>query len=213
MHAMSPRKRNWMRGLGLLVALAAWLTAPARPVLACSCAMSPGPDAEFSRSAAVFTGTVTGISQRTGLFLLDRIRQLFGLSPQVSSLDSVHVNLAVANSWKGVTTTPVTVVTGQGDADCGYGFDHGRQYLVYAYENGAMLGTNICMRTAEVGVAATDLAYLSTRPVLTVTQSPSRTPLLCLAGAALALGSLALAGGTAWVWCRRAASLTTTEPA
>ena len=169
--------------------------------------MPGGPDAEFSKAVAVFTGTVTGLGQRGGFDLLDRIRFYFGYAPQNMGMDSVRATLAVADSWKGVTTSPVVVVTGFGGGDCGFGFAQGQQYLVYAYHNGPALGTNMCWRSGEISQVATDLAYLQTQPTLVVTQSASTSPVLwVLAGGVLVLGLLALAGGGAWVWRRRAAS-------
>jgi hypothetical protein len=207
MHAMTPRAQLWIRGLGLLIALATLAAVPVRPVAACSCAMPGGPDAEFSKAAAVFTGTVSGLGQRSGFNLLDRIRFYFGFAPQIMGMDSVRATLDVASSWKGVTTTPVTVVTGFGGGDCGFGFSQGQQYLVYAYHNGPALGTNMCWRSGEISQVATDLAYLQTQPTLVVTQSANPAlSLWLLAGAALLLGLLVMAGGGAWVWRHRAAS-------
>jgi hypothetical protein len=65
------------------------------------------------------------------------------------------------------------VFTGLGDADCGYGFRLGGQYLVYAYrQKDGSLYTGICSRTRPLSEAADDLAYIrglsSTKPGATV---------------------------------------------
>ncbi len=60
-----------------------------------------------------------------------------------------YVRFQVDLNWKGVNESEVSLLTGsQGGADCGYVFETGRDYLVYAFEfeNGE-LGTNICQRT------------------------------------------------------------------
>jgi hypothetical protein len=59
-----------------------------------------------------------------------------------------------------VETSEVEVTTGLGDADCGYRFRVGGQYLVYAYRNDKkMLSTSICTRTRLLSEATADLEY------------------------------------------------------
>ncbi len=90
-----------------------------------------------------------------------------------------------------------------GSADCGFDFNVGDQYLVYAYDYTGALTTNICLRTAELSQAAADLAYLQSRTTLPVTQAASPLPVACLAGAALLLGLVALTAGGLWFARRR----------
>jgi hypothetical protein len=54
----------------------------------------------------------------------------------------------------------VEVATGRGGGDCGYAFERGRDYLVYASEAEGILQTGICSRTARAERAAEDLSYL-----------------------------------------------------
>jgi hypothetical protein len=73
----------------------------------------------------------------------------------------VAVRFKIEESWKGTLSKEATVFTGQGDGDCGYKFEVGQQYLVYAYRyNDTDLGTNICQRTASLIEAAEDLKAL-----------------------------------------------------
>jgi len=143
--------------------------------------MLPGPPPqEFSQASAVFTGTVTNITDpRANIVipLFDRILNWLGL-PSTSyygfgyssnALYGYRVELVVNSSWKGVSTTPVQIHTGYGGGDCGFGFVLGNQYLVYAYGPGNELGAGICSRTAEATNTAEDLAYLSTLPKLPLT--------------------------------------------
>jgi hypothetical protein len=60
----------------------------------------------------------------------------------------VLVRFRVENAWKGKLTQEVTVFTGHGGGDCGYRFEVGESYLVYAYGSNERLSTNICQRTA-----------------------------------------------------------------
>ncbi len=193
-----------LRAFAVLL-LAGLLLAPAAPVWACTCVQPSGPDVAFGQAEAVFTGTVTGISNSGGLNLLDRVRRIFGQPPTVVWMDPRMVTLAVADSWKGVTESPVRLFTGSGGGDCGYDFSVGGQYLVYGYYNTGRLGTNVCQRTADLSQAGPDLAYLQSQPNLPVTQIPgSLTPPVFFLACASLLALSALAAGGLWLWRRRA---------
>jgi hypothetical protein len=74
---------------------------------------------------------------------------------------SVHVTFKVDAFWKGPLPSEVMLTTGRGGGDCGYRFEVGLRYLVYAYGSDVTsLGTNICQRTAPYPDAATDLKIL-----------------------------------------------------
>lgn len=95
-----------------------------------------------NKSKAVFSGTVVAIDKKPG--------DLY-----------VAVRFKIEESWKGAPSKEATVFTGQGGGDCGYKFEVGQQYLVYAYRyNETDLGTNICQRTASLIQAAEDLKVL-----------------------------------------------------
>jgi len=56
--------------------------------------------------------------------------------------------------------TEVEIVTGLGGGDCGYAFQSGVDYFVYARKDGrGRLTTNICSRTRPLDQAEEDLAY------------------------------------------------------
>ena len=204
MHRMLRRTRNLLRACAALMLLGGLLLAPPGPVWACSCAMPSSPAVAAGDAAAVFSGTVTSIVDRGSFNFLDEVLSGLGQPRQSLGGDSRQMTLAVADSWKGVTETPVTIGTDYGDADCGFSFNVGGQYLVYAYDNQGRLATNMCLRTAELAQAPADLSYLQAWPTLTVTPAASTLPGLCLAGALGLVGVLALAGGAGWAWRRRA---------
>jgi hypothetical protein len=55
----------------------------------------------------------------------------------------------------------IEIVTGLGGGDCGYPFQAGSDYFVYAYKNAeGQLETGICSRTRPLAEAAEDLQYL-----------------------------------------------------
>ena len=108
---------------------------------------------EFARSAAVFSGRVLGIEvlEAEKLVLFERY-----------------------DCWKGANDTIIEVLTPRDGALCGYGFQSGVEYLVYATAEGSIgsLYTYLCTRTRPLGAAAADLAQLGT-PVCTVPVTPS----------------------------------------
>jgi hypothetical protein len=74
----------------------------------------------------------------------------------------------------------VVVYTGWGGGDCGYEFQVGSSYLVYAGGQ-TDLGTSICSRTADLGHAQADLAVLGPGTVPPPSPSPwFWTALTCL---------------------------------
>ena len=61
----------------------------------------------------------------------------------------------------------IEILTGMGGGDCGYAFQSGVDYIVYAYKNPeGRLETGICSRTRPLAQAADDLAYLRAVPQL-----------------------------------------------
>jgi hypothetical protein len=73
----------------------------------------------------------------------------------------LKVTLKVDKAWKGMLPTELVLLTGRGGGDCGYRFEVGDSYLVYAYgENVNHLGTNICQRTVPLSSGGDDLKIL-----------------------------------------------------
>ena len=106
---------------------------------ACSCAGSGSPCDAAWRADALFVGHVVSMSAISG---------------------GRRVDLAVIEPFRGLQMSQVTVVTGYGSADCGYPFEMGQSYLIYAHRtpDGQLL-TSICSRTRPLRDAGEDLAY------------------------------------------------------
>lgn len=123
------------------IALAALLVglAAAEAAHACSCAPLPGPKEAAEGADAVFTATVTSIE----------VHQI-----------NRKVHLRVAGTWKGAQCGELTLTTGRNDADCGFDFEEGKSYLVYAYGEPGKLATGLCTRTQQLSKAEKDLAAL-----------------------------------------------------
>jgi hypothetical protein len=60
-----------------------------------------------------------------------------------------------------VDAKEIEILTGYGGGDCGYQFQVGIEYVIYAYKNSAgRLETGICMRTRPLAEAAEDVKYI-----------------------------------------------------
>lgn len=108
--------------LALVVMIGGVVSVP-RVAQACSCAVMGGESERertreaAKRATAVFSGEVVNIEPSGSAF---------------SSAAPVRVVLDVSRVWKGPAYETLTVETARSGASCGYDFDEGRRYLVYA---------------------------------------------------------------------------------
>jgi len=113
--------------------------------LACSCAQPKPPKQALEESEAVFSGRVVTIEEPG---MLDQTEPLV-------------VTFKVDSVWKGAVTNPQTVRTSPHSASCGFGFEDGEEYIVYANANpDSYLWTSICTRTRVLTDAKEDLREL-----------------------------------------------------
>jgi len=123
-----------------------FLAMDAESALACSCVLPGPPDAELARSTAVFSGRVVNRDEPGGLV--------------VSSADPVEVTFEVYAVWKGPLFSTITITTARSGASCGYAFEKGEEYLVYADGPADSLTVSSCSRTMPLGWAEDDLVAL-----------------------------------------------------
>ena len=83
----------------------------------------------YKKSSAVFIGEVIEVIKNPNVFF-------------------VEVRFKVEKTWNSESENEITITTGRGNGDCGYKFEVGEKYLVYAYGDKNNLGTNICRRTS-----------------------------------------------------------------
>src|SRR5687767_9448321 len=106
----------------------------------------------YWKASAVFLGTVTYTTTTTTK------RGEFDFHSRI-------FRFTVDKAFRGAEAKEVEVLTGSGGGDCGYGFQLGGQYLVYAYrDNANRLATSICSRTRPAADAAADLAFFRDLP-------------------------------------------------
>jgi hypothetical protein len=76
-------------------------------------------------------------------------------------LGSRKVKMRVDRAFRGTKAGIIEVQTGQGDADCGFPFERGGRYLVFAQVMDGRITAGHCGRTKALADAAADLAYVS----------------------------------------------------
>lgn len=145
--------RHGAVGLPVVFLAAVALLLPAAPAAACSCATVAHACLTYPESDAVFLGRVVEVGRVLRLNLASGSEELFELERRA--------RFALEERFRGVEGAEVLVSTGFGGGDCGYGFEVGGSFLVYAHRarDGGLV-TSICSRTARAGDAAADLAYL-----------------------------------------------------
>jgi hypothetical protein len=137
-----------MRGFGRITLLASViltaLFATMSPAYACDFEEPPPPQEALNAATAVFAGEVIEIEPAeddpSGQFLA--------------------VTFEVDRVWKGVEFSPVTVETHRNEGVCGYPFEVGESYLVYAHSNRSPLMTALYHRTTHMDQAGEDLEVL-----------------------------------------------------
>jgi hypothetical protein len=141
--------------------------------VACTCMQTPSPCASFKDTPVVFVGLVTSIEETK----VDIVR--FGEKRTVRT--SLLAHFTVEEPLKGIKLKTALVDTGGGGGDCGYPFEEGHRYPVYAFRGedealnssisrtvigdgrtgkAARLSANICSRTRELEDATDDVELL-----------------------------------------------------
>ena len=160
--------------VSFLVAFGAWLWSPAAH--ACKCAEPGGAVEAAAGAAAVFEGQVTKISS--------------------ADAQTQRVELKVPRAWKGVSGEQVSVSTPAESAACGYPFQVGESYLVYAAAGSDGLRVVHCSRTRPIAEADADVAALGMGSTPVATQVPGELASVP-ENAAVAQASKPAAGGCA----------------
>ena len=129
-----------------------WLLWTPGPVYACSCVQPGPPTEELEASAAVFAGRV---------FLVEHSYDPDGriITPE----DRSTIGFDVSAVWKGAVHEDMYITTPPTGGTCGFVFNEGDEYIVYAYDSRYEDGgysTGICTRTALLGEAQQDIDEL-----------------------------------------------------
>ena len=136
---------------------------------ACSCVPPGTVQQERDQSTRVFVGRVTSIERRTPetdkgwlTVATEWIRQLFGATPHAADRDFPYkrVSFAVTETFKGTPESHVELGTGMGGGDCGYVFEPGKEYVVYARGQEGALDAGICSLTGPSSESRSGLQVL-----------------------------------------------------
>lgn len=127
----------------------------AATVEACSCMATGAPCQSFWTTEAVFSGQVTEIKESSQQVITEDTKRSFAFPKKT-------IRFAVGEAFRGANEKILEVETGMGGGDCGFAFETGQSYLVYAYRNRetGKLGTGICTRTQLLAKASEDLEYI-----------------------------------------------------
>jgi Carboxypeptidase regulatory-like domain len=148
---MNGHKRPILTGLILTVAL---LTAGGTRLGACSCGAGGAACQVVWNSEAVFVARAIGLGEE-----IESVRMIGALG--VGWRERV-VRLKVSEAFRGVEVGDLTVRTAASSASCGFTFEVGRTYLVFADRDkvSGAFTVSLCSNTALVDDSAEALAYL-----------------------------------------------------
>ncbi len=149
-----------MRHLIFLLSIVVLLPFTNQTAEACTCGGGGSPCDSYGSASAVFVGTVVSVreKERPKDVATARRERDAGLR----EWGSIFYKFSVEHPYLGVPGTEIEVLTGYGTADCGYKFEVGQRYLVYANRDKTNLTTSICTRTKPFSHANEDLAFLGT---------------------------------------------------
>jgi hypothetical protein len=165
------------------------LTFSSAPAVACKC-VSPPPDIKTARdlaqwtanrSDAIFEGRVDRVELKWGLMEA----KVGAVIPTDVEEDPpvMLVSFDASRSYRGGQQKNIRIRTGVGGGDCGFHFEVGEQYLVYAFaDESGQLSTGICSGTALLEESKTDLSYLRGEPIVSESverNKPIATGKLC----------------------------------
>ncbi len=126
---------------------------------ACSCARPSGSPEERAREAlssstAVFAAEAVDVEESPPATTM-----IEGTMAFIVGEDTATVSLRVSEAWKGPRRQTVVVnAAADSGSGCGYPFEEGRKYLVYA--TGEDPSVSLCNETKPLSVAGADLGTL-----------------------------------------------------
>src|SRR5262249_2290296 len=122
--------------------------------VACSCQYGGTPPCqEYWKTDVVFAGRVVGVAKIT-------------IKEGADEFEQRLARIEVTETFRGEQAAKAEVVTGLGLGDCGYVFNVGETYLIYAKRDKSdkRLYTSVCTRTRPISQAAEDLDYIRNFP-------------------------------------------------
>ncbi len=143
---ISTEGENMKKTIFILVALSIFLIASAQNSLACSCVLSTESvkkqvKGAFTNSTAIFEGEVLSVSK------------------SLENEFELIVKIKVSKTWKGENSGEISIKTTNQSSLCGYEFEVGKAYLLYANGLKEQLSVDNCSRTTGLSNKS-DVKYL-----------------------------------------------------
>ena len=133
--------------------------------LACWCLGGGGPACEEAWKTgndAIFLGRVVKIEQIQGDSGMP-----VGAASMTSSGKFRRVTFEVEEVYRGDSSKTLQVMTAGDEGGCGYSFENGERYLVFAANHERQLTVSLCSATRPAKYATADITYLQSLPTLT----------------------------------------------
>ena len=143
------------------------------PVLACSCILPGTPAQEFHKNTHVFVGVVTSVQLveppppvRLNWLesLIEDIRSIVTGRKARSTPARSHpfslVAVSVQERFKGARGSELILKEAPDSAGCGYAFERGKTYVIYAQPHQGALVSGICSLTGPVTDPRTGISQL-----------------------------------------------------
>jgi hypothetical protein len=172
----------------ILVSAIFAVTVSSAPVFGCKCVSAPS-DIKTTRELAqwtanrsdvIFEGRVERVELKWPL-LEAKVGDLISADAEQDP-PFMQVSFDETRSYRGTQQRNLQVRTGLGGGDCGFHFEVGKQYLVYAFAaDSGRLSTGICSGTALLQESLANLSYLRGEPIVAETNTPIATVKLCVA--------------------------------
>jgi hypothetical protein len=136
----------------------------------CSCAGGSTPCSAAGSAAAAFTGAVVSIADSPASVITPEAgptqarrpaaRVAGNPAPLPRPLRTIRIRIGEVLAGVEPGREEIEILTGYGGGDCGYPFQTGAEYVLYAYKNSdGRLETGICSRTRPLAEAGDDVAY------------------------------------------------------
>jgi hypothetical protein len=160
-----------MRFHSLVAAILA-LTFSCVPAFACKC-VPPPPGMKNARelaewtakgSDAIFEGRVERVELKWA-FMEAKVGEAIPADVEEDP-PAMQISFDILRSYRGAKQKNIRIRTGVGGGDCGFDFEAGEQYLVYAFaDESGQLSTGICSGTALLEQSRANLSYLRGEPI------------------------------------------------
>lgn len=146
------------RAIKIFGLISIWIGLGQSAAFACSCARLASPNEYLQISDVVFAGKVIDENKVGWWSSWIRFKRHPPFIERTEAFYQSRTVFEVTAVWKGDVFAKTSVIHGLIGASCGYVFDQGEEYIVYAYRVEGELHTHRCLRNNKLSDASEDLA-------------------------------------------------------